>query len=216
MRRTGSIPGYMRCVAFAAMAAALAAAAPARAANGVDPDWPCVQRKVPALALAQMWPVPPPDPAHAPDAAVEKEIKRLARAIAPRRVSAEEAAAAAAPLVEGLDEAGRAERLGLLFEAVLHRINVERSQIISGIARYAHRQADLAAFVEERQLELARLEAAPEAERDAAKIEELRTALAWDARVFRERSQSLMYVCETPVLLERRAFELARALSGMI
>jgi hypothetical protein len=44
----------------------------------------------------------------------------------------------------------------------------------------------------------------------------LRQKLAWDTRIFRERSQSLTYVCETPVLLERRAFELARALAGLI
>ena len=66
------------------------------------------------------------------------------------------------------------------------------------------------------QLELAKLEAAPADTRDDAQIEELRNALAWETRIFRERSQSLSYVCETPVLLERRAFEIARAFAGLI
>ena len=40
--------------------------------------------------------------------------------------------------------------------------------------------------------------------------------LGWETRIFRDRAQSLTYVCETPVLLERRAFELARAFAGLI
>ena len=34
----------------------------------------------------------------------------------------------------------------------------------------------------------------------------------WDTRIFTERQQMLTAVCESPVLLERRLFELARAI----
>lgn len=185
-------------------------AGPATAANVGDPDWPCVQPKVPELAAAQMWPAPirEGEPAEA------AEIDRLARQIAQRRVSVDEATAAAAAFVEGEEGAAREARLGQLYAAVLEQINRERGAIISGIGRYARHQAALSDRVEEEQLELAELEGGAEA--DPGRAEELRQKLAWDTRIFRERAQSLTYVCETPVLLERRAFALARALAGLI
>ena len=187
-----------------------AGAGPAVAADVTDPSWPCIQPKVPELAVAQMWsaPMPESDPA---DAA---EIDRLARQIAQRRVSVDEATAAAAAFVEGEEGAAREARLGQLYAAVLEQINRERGAIIGGIGRYARHQAALSDRVEEEQLELAELEGGAEA--DPERVEELRQKLAWDTRIFRERAQSLTYVCETPVLLERRAFELARALAGLI
>jgi hypothetical protein len=44
----------------------------------------------------------------------------------------------------------------------------------------------------------------------------LEDRLAWEARIFKERAQSLTYVCETPVLLEQRAFAIARTLAALI
>ena len=132
--------------------------------------------------------------------------------IAQRRVSVDEATAAAA-FVEGDEGAEREERLGYLYEAVLAQLNRERGAVIAGIGRYARHQAALSDQVEQEQLELTKLEGG---KADPARLEELRQKLAWDTRIFRERAQSLTYVCETPVLLERRAFELARALAGLI
>jgi hypothetical protein len=187
-----------------------AAAAPVAAADFSDPDWPCIQPKVAELSVAQMWsaPIPEGEPADA------KELDRLARQIAQRRVSVDEATAAAAAFVEGDEGAEREARLGYLYEAVLEQLNRERGAVIAGIGRYARHQAALSDRVEQEQLELAELEEGAEA--DPARVEELRRKLAWDTRIFRERAQSLTYVCETPVLLERRAFELARALAGLM
>ena len=184
----------------------------ASAAEPADPEWPCIQRKVPELTVGQMWSGPiPQGEAADPDA-----LARVVRQIAQRRVTIEEAAAAAASFVEDAQGEDRARQLGLLFEAVLERINRERGAIIGGIGRYARRQAALAERVEQEQRELARLESPADADGDAGRVELLRETLAWDTRIFRERAQSLTYVCETPVLLERRAFDLARALAGLI
>ena len=46
------------------------------------------------------------------------------------------------------------------------------------------------------------------------KIEELEDKVLWDTRIYKDRQQSLTYVCETPVLLERRAFWLARTIAS--
>jgi hypothetical protein len=200
----------MRVVGWRWAAALAVVAAAGAAAQEVDPDWPCVQRKVPELSIGQMWAGP------IPEEGAPEEIRALAQELAPRRVeigAVEEAAAAA---VAELGPEARAERLGELFAAILDRINAERGEIIAGIGRYARRQAGLSDHVEELQLELAGLEAATGEARDEARIAELRERLAWETRVFRERSQSLAYVCETPVLLERRAFEIARALGELL
>lgn len=199
----------------AALLLVLAGPTGARADAAADPDWPCVQRKVATLSAAQMWPVPMPEPTEA-ERAEARALAEVARRMASRRVPVEEVTAEARDLVAGLEGKARARELAAFFEAIVVRINVERGQVISGIGRYARRQAALSDEVEARQLELARLEAAPEAARDATRIEALRTALAWDTRIFRERQQSLAFVCEAPTLLERRAFTLGRALGGLL
>jgi hypothetical protein len=37
---------------------------------------------------------------------------------------------------------------------------------------------------------------------------------SWDMRLYEDRRDSLTYLCEQPVLLEQRAFALARAIAG--
>jgi len=200
-----------RRAAGTCLAAALAIAGGA-VAQPQDPDWPCVQRKVPALTVALMWAGPPPDDGWQED----DELIEVARTLAPRRVPVEDVATAAEEEVAGLPPEARAQWLADLFAAVLDRINSERGAVIAGIGRYARRQSQEADRVEALQQELVDLEAAPAADRDEARIAGLRETLAWETRVYRDRAQSLTYVCETPTLLERRAFDIARALAALI
>jgi hypothetical protein len=177
-----------------------------------DPDWPCVQRKVPELSVGQMWTGPVPGESWRQDA----ELLELARRLAPRRVPIETIQAEADGYVGDLEGEARAERLAELFAAVLRQINAERGQVIAGIARYAQRQAGFSEQIGALQRELAQLEQAPEDQGNPARVRELEDALAWETRIFRERAQSLTYVCEAPVLLEQRAFAIARALNGLL
>lgn len=185
---------------------------PVQAADMVDPDWPCVQRKVPELSVGQMWAGPMPEEGWHPDA----KTRAVAASLVPRRVTPEEVAAAATDYAERLPADARAQGLADLFAAALAQINKERGQVIAGIARYAHDQEALADRVTAREDELARLQADPDEQKDWDRIEELQDELAWDTRIFKERAQSLTYVCETPVLLEQRAFTIARALAGLL
>lgn len=180
----------------------------ATAATFDDPDWPCIQRKVPTLTVGQMWPGPPPEG----DWQADPELARLVGTIAARRTTLEEVEALAGAYAARLPAGERPARMALLFAGVLDRIDVERGQTIGGIGRYAHKQADVAARIKAREADLSALEAAPEPDLD--KIEELRDTLKWDIRVYRERAQALTYVCETPVLLEQRAFAIARILAS--
>ena len=206
-------PGRIRA-GLPALALALVLAGqgpmPAPAAEFDDPDWPCIQRKVPSLSIGQMWSGPMPEG----DWRDTPAIGALARELAPRRTPLEEVEARAAEFAAGLDEDDRAEAQGELFAAILSRIDSERGQLIAGIGRYARNQTRLSDQIEGLQGELAALDAAPDT--DPARIEELEEVLIWQARIFTERAQALTYVCETPVLLEQRAFAIARALSELL
>ncbi len=177
-----------------------------------DPDWPCIQRRVPELAIGQMWPGPMP----AEDAAADPEIRALARRLAPRRLAVDDIPAAVETPLRAVAPEARPAWLAGLFAAILHQINAERDDLIAGIGRYAARQRSMAEAIDVLESDLAKLEAAPEGERNMDRIEELRDQLAWETRIFKERGQSLTYVCETPVLLEKRAFAIGRELATLM
>jgi hypothetical protein len=195
------------------LAAALAAflALPAAAADFSDPDWPCIQRKVPNLSWGMMWTGLPIDESLG-DWREDEAVRGLVPTLAVRRTPMEEAEARIAGFAEDLgQEADR--RLALLFKGVFELIDRERAQIVSGIGRYARKQQALADRIDAARAELAELRALEEPDFDQQdRMEELEDRIKWDTRVFDERKQSLTYVCESPVILEKRAFAIARAI----
>lgn len=186
----------------------------ARAADPTDPEWPCIQRKVPHLSIGQMWAAPPIDDAALNGWRDQPEVKALAPALAVRRTEMTEAESLIDAFAEKAGDA-KAERLSILFAGVFSLIDRERSSIIAGIGRYAKKQSELSERIEARRAELETLRAAENPDNDALdKIDELQDALDWDTRIYKDRTQSLRYVCETPVILEKRAFALARAMQA--
>ena len=100
-----------------------------------------------------------------------------------------------------------------MFDGTLDLINEERDKVLSGIARYARGQRALAAKVS------ADAENAADAQEKQGEgvvapetLEKANPELKWDKRIFNDRAQALTYVCESPVLLEQRAFAIARAI----
>lgn len=182
-------------------------ASPALAANGSDPDWPCVQPRQPHLSLGQIWAGPVPDDA-AKALARDPQIAALADRLEQRRLPIDQAEAEIADFATTADDA----QLTALMLAIFDRIEPNRSALIAGIARYGKKQVQLAAQIETRRDKMAQLEAADSPDFDAIDAEE--EALDWDQRIFTERQQQLTYVCETPVILEQRAFALARAIAS--
>jgi hypothetical protein len=185
------------------------------AGDPANPDWPCVQRKVPSISASTVWAGPE---IWNEDRRWEEQsdVADLVREISSRRMPLEEAQAAidgfAATL--GID---RNEKLTLLFVGLLQTINAERSEIMQGIERYTRRQRELAAKINAERAELDALNAGRNpSEEETAKIQDLEKAFQWDTRVFRERQESLSYVCESPVLLEQRLFSLARHVESLL
>ena len=54
------------------------------------------------------------------------------------------------------------------------------------------------------------------AEPDFDRVDALEVQLDWDERIYADRQQSLTYVCETPVLLERRLYAIAQLLEAKL
>lgn len=179
----------------------------ARAASGEDPDWPCIQRKVPEVSAGMVWAGPPVDELGA-GWRDDVEVSQLAGTLARRAVSLEDARKTIADFAAGL-AADRNAKLTMLFAGTLTVINKERSQIIDGIRRYARRQAALAKRIEDQTAAFNRLTAAEDAAQKAERAE-LQEQILWDSRIYDERERSLTYVCEQPVLLEQRIFALSR------
>ncbi|MBD9528035.1 hypothetical protein [Paracoccus sp. PAR01] len=192
---------------FLIFAVSLAATGVAHAESGTDPDWPCIQRKQPHLSLGQMWTGPEPDDA-VRELARSPDIAHLADRLEQRRLPIDQATAEIGTFAAQADNA----KLTALMVAVLDRIEPQRSALISGIARYGHKQVDLAKRIEDHRAKMAEMEKAPSPDFDA--IDEQEKQLDWDMRIFQDRQQSLTYVCETPVILEQRVFALARAIQA--
>lgn len=202
------MPDPRRAALALVLLAPLALATGARAQPQQDPDWPCVQRLVPELAAGQMWSGPEPGAGHW---AADPEIAPLAPRLADLEVPLAEAEALIAAFVAGQPEAGRDERLALLFMGALEVINGERANQIEGIKRYARRQQALAQRIAEQSAELVGLPPGPDVV-PPPELAEIKEARDWDLRVFEDRQRSLTHLCDRPVALEQRAFALARAI----
>ncbi|MFO1141035.1 MAG: hypothetical protein U1E59_01380 [Amaricoccus sp.] len=182
-------------------------AGPVFAAGPPDPDWPCQQRRQPHLSIAQVWAGPVPDAA-ALKLADTPEVQAVAQVIALRRTPMPDAEADIASFAEGHDP----DALVALFAATFDHIDRTRARIMDGITRYAHKQQAMEAQIEDLRHQFAALDAAEN--KDFDKMDEVEKQLDWSTRIFQDRQQSLTYVCETPVILEQRAFALGRAVEG--
>lgn len=174
-------------------------------------DWPCPQRLVPKLEPGQMWSGPALDSVPAtPDPAVAAlSPKLLDLHAAPEALTAE-----VKTFSDGLPAERREAALAELFAVTLDRLNADRATLISGIKRYARGQRALAEKVaaETRSLEALRQQPSP----DPVQLDELETARTWDTRIFSDRQHSLRLVCDQPVLVEQRAFALARIIQEQL
>lgn len=194
----------MRPAAATATLAFLLTATWAHAADFSDPTWPCIQRKVTEISVGQMFPYEiPPLPEEAQE--TRKAIDALATPLAARRFDL--------PEVEGwiasfsTRHADNAS-LGALYQAAFDAIQRQRTVIMAGIARYATKQSALTRRINDARAELAALGSADAMDFD--RMDALEEQLDWDERIYRDRARALTYVCESPVLLEKRAFELAQ------
>ncbi len=140
----------------------------------------------------------------------------LAADLAARRAPIEEAERRIEEFAASLDPDVRDEKLTELFAGVLETINRDRASLINGIKRYARTQRALSEEIRQANAalrELPREESTPEQRARRRELEEHRD---WNARLFDERENSLTYLCQQPVVLEQRAFALAREIAAQL
>jgi hypothetical protein len=173
-----------------------------------SPDWPCIQRKVGIISAAQVWDGPPVDGIKEFDPA----IRDLTEILESRRVPAEEAEKAIKEYAAKQPEAERDKKLTELFASLLSEINTDRQFVMSKVEEFQKRQKGRAAELEREGEKLAEqgFAATDELLPTETKLTPEQQEYNWNARIFQERQQNLTMACEIPVLIEQRAFEVAR------
>jgi hypothetical protein len=175
-----------------------------------DPLWPCQQRKVAELSLGIMWTEPLPenfDPARPGD--LSSEAEELAALLSLRKISLEEAEVVLAKFAQDNQQSDTAQMLAV-FARVFGALGDTRRRVISGIEKYSLKQIALSERIDAARSQMRVLEDAKNPDFD--KIDALEEQIDWDERIFRDRDRSLTYVCETPVLIEKRLYALAQLL----
>lgn len=194
------------------------AAGPALAQPRQDPDWPCVQRRVPTIGYGAVWTGPDPSEA-AGTWGSDRDAAQLARKLASRRTELREADTLIDEFVEKIDPAEKAKRLTHVFAGVYEIITGERSTVMNGIVRYAQGQRRLAERIRDEADKVSELKDSPDNDTTkvaSKEVAELETKFNWDRRIFDERNQSVSYVCEVPTLLEQRLGEIAKRIQAKL
>ncbi|WP_172326688.1 hypothetical protein [Mangrovicoccus sp. HB161399] len=195
---------------FATLAAVAVTGCAALAQPASDPDWPCVQRKVSQLSPGLMWAHPIPEmKLDAETAAAADDV--VARLVL-RRMPLEEVQ----PALDGFADAhgGGEAMMSHLFGESFDKLSHLRTRIMKGIEEYAQKQIALSKRIDGARSEMDTLMAADDPDYD--RVDELEVQIDWDERIFTDRQRSLTYVCETPVLLEKRLYGIAQMLEAEI
>lgn len=203
MRAAGHSLGHSPSLAFGLALCLTLAPGITGAADFSDPDWPCIQRKVENLSASLMW------PAAVSRIPLSPAATDLVAKLSLRRVTLQEAEAEIGAFVEGQGPVD-GQMLGNIFYGVFDAIAGNRQKLIAGIARYSRSQIALSSRIDGSRVEMAKLSG--ETQPDFDRIDKLEEQIDWDERIYRDRSQALTYVCETPVLLEKRAYAIAQIL----
>jgi hypothetical protein len=178
------------------------------------PDWPCQQLKVPGISIANVWTGPaiePADTAKPVDARQADLVSRLAA----RRTSMEDARKLIADYLGGTD-AEKQEKARTLFAALYVTLNAQRDQVMNGIERFSRKQKAMAENIRAENQKLRDMQDKAPDTTDQALRDELTAQLVWQTRIFEERRKSTAYVCDVPVLIEKRLFDLGRAIQDIL
>jgi hypothetical protein len=197
--------GFYCCVAIA-LAAGLAR--PAFALDPRYPDWPCQQLKVPEISIASVWTGPPIESVDAAKPTDPKEIDLVSR-LAARRTPMEDARKLIADFMTGTKDE-KQEKAKRLFAGLYATLNAQRGEVMSGIERFSRKQKAMAEQIRAETQKIRQLQDQPST--DPAQNEALASQLSWQTRIFEDRRKSTSYVCDVPVLLEKRLFDLTSAI----
>ena len=172
------------------------------------PDWPCQQLKVPEISIASVWNGPPIDAIDSTKPADPKQAELVAH-LAARRTPIEDARKLIADYLTGTDEE-KQQRATRLFAALYSTLNAQRDQVMNGIERFSRKQKGAAEAIREKAQKMREVQ--DKSNGDPAESSDLASELAWQTRIFEDRRRSTSYICDVPVLIEKRLFDLGGAI----
>ncbi len=200
-------------------------------AQDVNPEWPCVQRLVPDVSPAVMWPLPVEEDMHSlwkQDAVIRPLAERLGDL--PAYTEAE--AAAVSEFVQSIPDEQKEAQLTLLAVGILDVTNGIRRHYISGIKRYTRQQIAIADQIGATLNVISSLEGAsngspngspsgtaarstdmPASDEPDPRREEMMETLKWHERIYDQREHAIRTLCEQPVELEETLGDVLRDLA---
>lgn len=185
---------------------------PALALDPRYPDWPCQQLKVPEISIASVWTGPSIEAADTAQPADAKQAEIVSR-LAARRTPMEDARKLIADFVTGTNEE-KQKKAKTLFAALYSTLNAQRDQVMNGIERFSRKQKAMAQEIRDETQMMREMQDKPSA--DQAQNDELASRLSWQTRIFEDRRKSTSYVCDVPVLIEKRLFDLGHAIQSTL
>lgn len=200
----------MKFIGFLCALCAIEAAllAVSHAADRHDPDWPCVQPKVPQMSVAAMW--DGPSIAEVGNAwEDDPKIKELVARLAVRRTPLDTAEKAVADFITGTP-AEKQDKARKVFAGLFDTLSLQRTEVMGGIERVARKEKDLADKIRSDVATLRELQ--DKSDQDQSQITALAGQVEWSTRIFEDRRKSIRYVCEVPTIIEQRVFTLGRAI----
>ena len=185
---------------------------PAFALDPRYPDWPCQQLKVPEISIASVWTGPPIDTIDTAKPVDPKQADLVAR-LAARRTPIEDARKLIADYLAGAGEE-KQEKATRLFAALYSTLNGQRDQVMNGIERFSRKQKAMAEEIRQKAQKMREVQdqQKDKQDNDPAQSSELASELAWQTRIFEDRRRSTSYICDVPVLIEKRLFDLGHAI----
>ena len=192
-------------------------------AQDVDPEWPCVQRLVPDVSPAVLWPLPVEEDMHSlwkQDVVIRPLAERLGDL--PAYTAAEEEAVRT--FAQSIPDEQKEMQLTLLAVGILDVTNGIRRHYISGIKRYTRQQIAIAEQIGETLNSISSLEGSPEGtaarspdmpagDESDPRHEEMMETLKWHERVYDQREHAIRTLCEQPVELEETLSDVLRDLA---
>ena len=200
------------CSGYIAVAVAACWTQSAFALDPRYPDWPCQQLKVPGIAIASVWNGPSIEIGDAAKPSDAKQAELVSR-LAARRTPIEDARKLIADYVVGTS-AEKQEKAKTLFAALYSTLNTQRDEVMNGIERFSRKQKAAADDIRVEAQKMREMQDKPNA--DQAQTEDLSNRLAWQTRIFEDRRKSTSYVCDVPVLIEKRLFDLGSAIQDAL
>jgi len=174
-------------------------------------DWPCIQRLVPTVEAAVLWPGAI-DETIAGTWSKDAEIFELARSLGDLDEVGDETRASIESFVSAQPAEQLEVRLNMLAEGVLSVANERRSLFINGIKRYTRQQTAVAAQIEEHRNKLHDMDVSKVAADDPAR-EEIEQTVHWHQRVFDKREKAIVALCNQPVAVEENLGEVLREMA---